>query len=365
VNEAYGLEEADINLDVAYALKALLEGDGAAVVMTRSDDSYKDNRDRYTFCNDEGATILVSVHTNSTTDPDMDGSMALYFHRDDEALAQAIYDVMYPDLKETAPDPTNFTSFGLDKYASGVLLKSDMPAAMMEPLFMSHPQEAELLVTPIYTDTGVQLNPDCQDLTCRRGEIAQAIYSGVLSYVGAGGDAPPSVSITNPADGDTVSGAVTVMADASDDNGVSQVEFFVDDNSIGVDSDGSDGWSATWDTTTEADGSTHTVTATATDTAGQTVSDSVSVTVDNSGGSEGITLTATGYRVKGLQKADLAWSAATSSKVDVYRDGEVIVTTANDGFYTDEINQRGPGSYTYQVCERGTATRSNQATVDF
>jgi N-acetylmuramoyl-L-alanine amidase len=356
------LEEADINLDVAYGLKALLEGDGSEVVMTRTDDSYKSNNDRYTFCNNEQATILVSVHTNSSTDSSTDGSLALYFHKDDKVLAQAIYDVMYPYLRDTAPDPDNFTSFGLDRYASGVLLKSDMPSAMMEPLFMSNPAEAEFLVTPIYTDNGVTQNLDCND--CRRAQIAQAIYDGIVNYVGAGGDSPPSVSITSPNHGDTVSGTVTVTADASDDSAVSQVEFFVDGGSIGVDSDGSDGWSASWDTTAYADGP-HTVSAAATDTAGQTASDSITVTVDNSGGGDGISLTAAGYKVKGLQKADLEWSGATSTDVDVYRDGNVIATTANDGFYTDNIDQRGPGTYTYQVCEAGTTTCSNEATVTF
>jgi len=41
--------------------------------MTRTDDSSKSNNDRYTFCNEQKATILVSVHTNSTSDPIMDG----------------------------------------------------------------------------------------------------------------------------------------------------------------------------------------------------------------------------------------------------------------------------------------------------
>lgn len=176
-------------------------------------------------------------------------------------------------------------------------------------------------------------------------------------------DDPPSVSITNPSEGATVSGTAAVTADASDDNGVSQVEFFVDGGSIGVDSDGADGWSASWDTTAYADGS-HTVSATATDTAGQTANDSVGVTVDNSA-DEGFSLTATGYKVRGLQKADLEWSGATSTDVDVHRDGALIATTANDGFYTDNIDQRGPGSYTYQVCEAGTSTCSNEATVEF
>jgi thermitase len=94
------------------------------------------------------------------------------------------------------------------------------------------------------------------------------------------GDTPPTVSVTNPADGSTVSSTVLVTAYASDDDSVSQVEFFVDSTSIGIDTNGGDGWSASWDTTTNADGS-HAVSATATDTDGQTSSDSVNVTVDN------------------------------------------------------------------------------------
>ncbi|MFW5941718.1 MAG: hypothetical protein ACOCXI_07945 [Chloroflexota bacterium] len=78
-----------------------------------------------------------------------------------------------------------------------------------------------------------------------------------------------------------------------------------------------------------------------------------------------ITLSATAYKVRGLQKADLEWSGADSTDVDVYRDGELITTTTNDGFYTDNIDQRGSGSYTYQVCEAGTSTCSNEAQIDF
>ncbi|MFC1991409.1 PKD domain-containing protein [Chloroflexota bacterium] len=94
-------------------------------------------------------------------------------------------------------------------------------------------------------------------------------------------DLTPSVSIVSPTDGSTVSGTVPVTADASDDNGVTQVEFFIDYSSIGVDTDGIDGWSAAWDTTTQYIDGNYTVTATATDTVGQTNSDSIVVAVDN------------------------------------------------------------------------------------
>lgn len=185
-NEEFELLESKINLDVSYALKSLLESSGAEVVLTRTGDTYKDNNERYSFCNEEEATILLSIHTNSVVDPTWDGSMALYFHPDDDdqVLAQSIYDLMYPMLKDLAPDPNNFLSFDLDWFASGVLLKSNMPAALLEPLFMSNSAEAELLVQLIYDDpidSGV-FSAGCVNFDCRRGEIARSIFQGVLSY---------------------------------------------------------------------------------------------------------------------------------------------------------------------------------------
>jgi hypothetical protein len=93
-------------------------------------------------------------------------------------------------------------------------------------------------------------------------------------------DNAPTATVDTPASGATVAGTVNVTATANDDFGVTQVEFFVDGSSIGVDSNGGDGWSATWNTTTTNDGA-HNVTATATDTNNQTGSDTNSVTVQN------------------------------------------------------------------------------------
>ena len=56
----------------------------------------------------------------------------------------------------------------------------------------------------------------------------------------------------------------------------------------------------------------------------------------------------------GRQTVDLSWSGATSSNVDIYRNGALIVTTLNDGFYTDPTGGRGHATYTYQVCNAGT-----------
>jgi hypothetical protein len=93
-------------------------------------------------------------------------------------------------------------------------------------------------------------------------------------------DDPPDVQITAPDNLSTVSGDVTITADASDDVEVTQVAFFVDDTPISVDTDGLDGWSAVWYTTVDDNGS-HEITAMATDTKGQTSDHSITVTVTN------------------------------------------------------------------------------------
>ena len=146
--------------------------------MTRTDETYLENSDRYTFCNAEQATILVSVHTNSIADDRHDGSMGLYVHEDDKALAKAIHETMYPMLRDALPRRAigrTLYDFGLVRFNSGVMLKSDMPAAMMEPLFMSNAYEADLLVH------GIE-GGNCPDLSCRRGQIAQALHQGILHY---------------------------------------------------------------------------------------------------------------------------------------------------------------------------------------
>ena len=125
------------------------------------------------------------------------------------------------------------------------------------------------------------------------GSIMEAVYAGVRRdlhqddidgisslYPVELADPLPVVEITTPGDGDPVSGTVTFTANATDDDAVTQVEFFVDSVSLGVDSNDADGWSAVWDTTLASEGS-HTLTATATDSASQTASDSIDVTVDN------------------------------------------------------------------------------------
>ena len=91
---------------------------------------------------------------------------------------------------------------------------------------------------------------------------------------------PPTVRITSPASGATVSGTITVTADASDNVGVAGVQFQY--NGINFDrEDTSPPYTATAYTNNVSDG-TYTLTAVARDAAGnRTTSDPVTITVSN------------------------------------------------------------------------------------
>ncbi|MFW5926891.1 MAG: PKD domain-containing protein [Wenzhouxiangella sp.] len=200
-----------------------------------------------------------------------------------------------------------------------------------------------------------------------------------------GGDGSYTVTLTvTDDDGATDSTSQLVSVEESTENSAPTASFTYSctdlacdfDGSDSSDSDGSissyewdfgDGNTATGETVSHTYGSdgTYTVTLTVTDDAGATDSSSQDVTVEDSSSGSDITLSADGYKVRGRHHVDLAWDGASSTDVDIYLDGGVIDTTANDGAYTWESNNRGGASYTFQVCEAGTSTCSDSVTVVF
>lgn len=93
---------------------------------------------------------------------------------------------------------------------------------------------------------------------------------------------PPTVSITAPAQGATVRGAVTISAIATDDTAVNRVEFFVGNAVVGADTTGtSNSYSISWDSASVADGNVS-ITARAYDSSGwEADSQARTVRVDN------------------------------------------------------------------------------------
>ena len=93
---------------------------------------------------------------------------------------------------------------------------------------------------------------------------------------------PPTVSVTAPAAGATVSGVIPFSATANDPSGISQVQFEVDGTAIGA-ADTTAPYSVQWGSI-NVDNGTHTLTAIASDGFGNQASASVNVTVHNEDG---------------------------------------------------------------------------------
>jgi hypothetical protein len=160
----------------------------------------------------------------------------------------------------------------------------------------------------------------------------------------------PTVSVTAPSSGATVSGTTTVSASAADNVGVAGVQFKLDGNNLGAEVPSAP-YSIAWNTTS-ATGGNHTLTATARDAAGNTTtSSSVTVTVDNSGtppppipllGDQAIE-TQPDSNAAGQAEAfrTAAVSSGTLSELDVYIDSASLARTLQAGIYNDSGGHPG------------------------
>ncbi|MEW6294825.1 MAG: Ig-like domain-containing protein [Candidatus Diapherotrites archaeon] len=113
-----------------------------------------------------------------------------------------------------------------------------------------------------------------------KGYIDSAYPSGSFTVIQSNDTQAPTVTITSPQNNSTVSGTVTVNADASDNLGVSKVEFYIDDDNIPKLTDTTAPYSYQWDTTTYSN-APHTIKVKAYDAADNNASASIAVTVSN------------------------------------------------------------------------------------
>ncbi len=178
----------------------------------------------------------------------------------------------------------------------------------------------------------------------------------------------PAVTITAPANNVTVTAGTTIgfsgrASDTQDGDLSSRIKW--QSNLSGALGTGSLVYAA-------LPAGTHTITATVTDSGNLTVSQKITVNVTSTTTTtttttttSTISLSASGSRVKNTATISLRWSGATASQVNVYRNGSLLMTTANDGSAADTIKGKASGTYTYQTCNAGTSTCSNKASVTF
>src|SRR5579884_2185889 len=202
-----GLLEKDLVLDVSKRLGKLLSARmGAEVVFTRRDDTFIPLETRTSIANQEEADLFVSVHANSSHDPDARGVETYYlnFTSSPEALEVAARENAASDksihelqdlvkkiaLKEKIEESREFASDvqqslhnglaaknpgerdrGVKKAPFVVLIGANMPSILAEISFLSNPGDEHRLRTPEY-----------------RQRIAESLYRGIARYVnGLGG----------------------------------------------------------------------------------------------------------------------------------------------------------------------------------
>jgi N-acetylmuramoyl-L-alanine amidase len=198
----HGLLEKDLVLDVSKRLGKLLQARlGAQVVFTRRDDTFIPLETRTAIANQEQADLFVSVHANSSHDPDARGVETYYlnFTSSPEALEVAARENAASDksihelqdlvkkiaLKEKIEESREFASDvqqslhnglaarnpaernrGVKKAPFVVLIGANMPSILAEISFLSNPSDEIRLRTPAY-----------------RQRIAESLYRGIDHYI--------------------------------------------------------------------------------------------------------------------------------------------------------------------------------------
>ncbi len=214
--------------------------------------------------------------------------------------------------------------------------------------------------TTTTTNGGHNLMSKVYDAANNTGTSAQ-----VNVTVNNGDITPPSTSITAPTEGSNVSGTIQVNADASDNIGVTKVEFYLDGTTL-IATDTDSPYSVNWNTTTATNGG-HNLTSKAYDAANNTgTSAQVNVTVNNGDTTPpttSIIAPAAGSNVSGtVQVKATASDNVGIKKVDFYLDGTILLGSDTSAPYQVKWNTRNVANGTHTLTSKATDTSDNVAT---
>jgi N-acetylmuramoyl-L-alanine amidase len=135
---AGGTSEADFCWQLATRVAERLVGAGAAVRFTRTEAENPDATERARRANEMGGDLFVSLHLNAHDGPAAQGASTFYFKtsRAAELLAERVQNELSKlGLKDCRAHGRLYT----------VLKETRMPAVLIEPAFVTNPEEAHRL----------------------------------------------------------------------------------------------------------------------------------------------------------------------------------------------------------------------------
>jgi N-acetylmuramoyl-L-alanine amidase len=162
-----GLKEKDVTLDIALYMKGLFESRGYQVSLTRATDNdvasnAKNAREeleaRVVFINNNERAILVSIHCNSANSPIPGGIEVFYWRDEDKSFAESVC--------SSLSEATGRYNRGVKKGEFFILKNTNIPAILVEALFISNPTEEKFLMDPLF-----------------RRKIAGGIVTGIISFL--------------------------------------------------------------------------------------------------------------------------------------------------------------------------------------
>ncbi|RPI00983.1 MAG: N-acetylmuramoyl-L-alanine amidase [Calditrichaeota bacterium] len=141
-----GLFERQANLELALTLADLLIKNGAFVQWTRSGAAGISLAERVQLADTSHADVLLSIHHNAIPEGvnpfKSRGSSVYYYHPQSLELARRIHQQLLKALE--LPD------FGLYWDNLAMCRPTNMPALLLEPAFMMHPEEEMLIRSTKY-----------------------------------------------------------------------------------------------------------------------------------------------------------------------------------------------------------------------
>ncbi|MBM3705838.1 MAG: DUF4214 domain-containing protein, partial [Actinobacteria bacterium] len=160
-----GLKEKDVNLDISFKLRDKLAGSGFAVIMTREDDTKKSLDDIVNIANASNADIFISVHNNSHTLREKNGTETFYFSQSPGSYFLASY------VNTRTIEQIGTLNRGVKSANFKELRNTKMTSALVEGAFISNPDEEAKLNDPGF-----------------RERIAEGIYNGIVEYLNKNGE---------------------------------------------------------------------------------------------------------------------------------------------------------------------------------